>query len=200
MYENLNFNVIDFETANQKRESACSVGIVEVKQGIVTGKHHFLICPPELYFHPMCVSIHGINANDVRHEPHFDSIYLNQLYPLLNQQTVIAHNASFDMGVLIGLLDYYNLPYPEISYLCTVKVAKKIWPNLANHKLNTVSSYLNFPFRHHDALEDSLACGNILLSACTVTKCNDISSLCSHLGISKGILSEKGHIPCKKQR
>jgi len=61
----LNFAAIDFETANGKRSSACSIGIVEVKGGKVVNKKHLLIKPPILYFQYMVSgqTMSGINLN-----------------------------------------------------------------------------------------------------------------------------------------
>lgn len=44
---NLSFVAIDFETATGYMESACSVGIVTVTDGIITDEYYSLIQPPE---------------------------------------------------------------------------------------------------------------------------------------------------------
>ena len=44
-----------------------------------------------------------------------------------------------------------------------MRVSSAQWPDLDNHKLNTISNYLNFKFKHHDALDDTLACANALV-------------------------------------
>nr|HPR82028.1 exonuclease domain-containing protein [Enterococcus sp.] len=44
------------------------------------------------------------------------------------------------------------------------KTSRKLYPEIANHKLNTMCKLLDIPLNnHHDALEDSRACANILL-------------------------------------
>ncbi|MDF3024853.1 MAG: polymerase epsilon subunit-like 3-5 exonuclease, partial [Alphaproteobacteria bacterium] len=52
------------------------------------------------------------------------------------------------------------------DWVCTVNVARSKWPELANHKLNTVSKHLNIELNHHDAASDAHACANIYLRAC----------------------------------
>lgn len=48
--------------------------------------------------------------------------------------------------------------------LCTVKTSRKLYPEIPNHRLNTMCEYLDIPLiNHHDALEDSRACAQILL-------------------------------------
>ncbi len=39
----MTFTVIDFETANSKRASACALGIVKVEGGVITEKASWLI-------------------------------------------------------------------------------------------------------------------------------------------------------------
>ena len=49
----MNFVAIDFETANEKRASACSLGLVVVKNSQIVDKRYYLIKPKELRFAPM---------------------------------------------------------------------------------------------------------------------------------------------------
>ena len=68
------------------------------------------------------------------------------------------------MKVLAGCLDYYNLAQPNYLSLCTVRTSRKLFPEMQNHRLNTVCDNLNITLEnHHDALEDSRACAEILL-------------------------------------
>ena len=48
-----NFVAIDFETANGKRSSVCSVGIVVVRDGEITDKYYSLIRPIPDYYSPV---------------------------------------------------------------------------------------------------------------------------------------------------
>ncbi|MBP1970103.1 DNA polymerase III epsilon subunit-like protein [Virgibacillus natechei] len=92
-----------------------------------------------------------------------------QLWPILDKYVsnniVIAHNASFDMSVIRHTLDYFNLPYPEMDYLCTANISKKVWPNLMNHKLNTLADHHGIEFEHHHALEDARVAAKVMMKA-----------------------------------
>ena len=46
----INFAAIDFETANGKRTSVCSVGVVIVREGKITNKIYRLIRPRPNYY------------------------------------------------------------------------------------------------------------------------------------------------------
>ncbi len=90
----MNFTVIDFETANSKRASACALGIVKVENGVITEKNAWLIRPDDMRFDGMNIGIHGIRPEHVKNEPEFDELYKNIFEHKLKDQLVVAHNAS----------------------------------------------------------------------------------------------------------
>lgn len=192
----MKFTVIDFETANSKRSSACALGIVVVENGIVIEENAWLIKPSDMHFEGMNIAIHGIRPEQVIHKPEFDILYNNIFKKYLENQLVLAHNASFDMSVLRACLNEYNIPFPNLEYICTVKLSQKLWPDLFNFKLNTVSDYLNFDFKHHDAFDDARACANIALNGCKELNLSNPLELASKLGISVGRVFAGGYTPC----
>lgn len=58
------FAAIDFETANGKRTSVCSVGIVIVKGGRIVNKIYRLIRPAPNYYTQWTTAIHGLTYDD----------------------------------------------------------------------------------------------------------------------------------------
>lgn len=192
----MDFVAIDFETANGKRSSACSIGIVEVKSGKVVDKKHLLIKPPVLYFNPFNVSIHGIREDDVRDKPQFNEIW-PEIKRYFEENIVIAHNASFDMSVLRNVLDTYGLKYPETFYSCTIVMAKKLWPNLSSYRLNVLADHMGIKLNHHNAEEDALACAQIALEACRVTGVNCMNELAKSLEYANGRLYSMGYEPVR---
>lgn len=177
MTQRIDFVALDFETANEKRDSACSIGLVKVKDGIVVDKYYTLLKPEPLRFSPFNIKIHGIKAKDVMNAPTFAEAW-PEILAFMNGYTVVAHNASFDMSVLRYSLDHYQIPYPEFLYFCTVKACKKAFPDLENHKLNTVSAHIGFHFHHHNALEDAEACAMSLIAAIKKKQVHDLESFC----------------------
>lgn len=193
----MNFTAIDFETANAKRNSACSLGLVRVKNGIIIESKDWLISPPELYFHPMNVNIHGIREKDVENKPSFNYIW-EEVEKYIDGNMVIAHNASFDISVLRACMETYGIPLPEFDYLCTVQISKNIWPGMPNHKLNTLAHLFDISLKHHDALEDTLACAKIAIKACQATKSKNLNDLAKQLKIAPGKVFSGGYKAPKK--
>lgn len=167
----MNFVAIDFETANDKAHP-CALGLAVVKNSEIVVRESWLIRPYELRIPKFYTDIHGISEDDVRDMPEFNERW-DVINDYLNGETVIAHNAGFDVSVLKGALRLYDLPHPEFDYFCTVDISRKVWPRidangdgiLVNHKLNTVAGHLNVSFSHHDASDDAFASAVIALEA-----------------------------------
>lgn len=159
----MNFIAMDFETANGKPYSACSLALVMVRNSQIVGEYYSLI-QPETDFFWRNIQIHGIHPQDVKHAPKFPVVW-QQIAQYYNPHSlIVAHNAPFDNGVLKGCLDYYGLEAPEYLSLCTARSSRKLYPEFANHRLNTMCKNLGISLEHHhDALEDSRACAEILL-------------------------------------
>lgn len=159
----MNFVSMDFETANGKRSSACSLALVLVRDSKIVDSFYTLINPQE-YFSPRNIQIHHIHPEDVTDAPTFDQVW-SHISPLFdNSHLVAAHNASFDNSVLKNTLSNYNIMVPKYLTIDTLRTSRKFYPQFPNHKLNTVSEGLNIDLRnHHNALADSVACAEILL-------------------------------------
>ncbi|MFV0559611.1 MAG: 3'-5' exonuclease [Enterococcus sp.] len=159
----MNFIAMDFETANHEAHSACSLALVMVQHSKIVGEYYTLI-QPETPFFWRNVQIHGIHEKDVANAPKFPEVWQQINKYFQSNRLIVAHNAPFDTRVLAGCLDYYSIDQPHYLSLCTVKSSKKLFPELPNHRLNTMCESLNINLEnHHDALEDSRACAEILL-------------------------------------
>ena len=171
----MDFVAIDFETANSARASVCSVGIVVVENGKIQEEIHSLI-NPLTDFHYMNTRIHGITEHMVQDSPTFDEFWPS-FRKYMGSHKLIAHNASFDMGVLRASIDQMREEHPDFLYACSYRIAKKIWPDLYNHKLSTVSDYLGISLKHHDALEDARAAAIITMEAMKQTDTGSLEEL-----------------------
>ena len=71
----MDFAAIDFETATAKRDSACSVAVVEVKDGKLVDSYYTLIQPPGNVYDWFNTKIHGITREDTADAPDFAAIW-----------------------------------------------------------------------------------------------------------------------------
>ena len=181
----LNFVAIDFETANKYANSACSLAVVTVENGQITKRGYSLIKPPFMQFDEECIAIHEILPKDVMDKPTFDKLWPAIYENHLKGKLVIAHNAKFDIGVLRATLDPYNIEWPELDYTCTVKISKRVWPDLQNHKLNTLAAYLGYEFKHHYALDDAEICAQVAIAAAKKRGVQSMDQLLANIGLAK---------------
>lgn len=158
----MNFVALDFETANQGRDSACSIGLVRVKDCEIVEKVVHLIRPPSREF--MFTYIHGLAWSDVAGAPDFGALW-PKIEPIFaGADFVAAHNASFDSGVLNACCKRYSLTAPALSFRCSMQLARKTW-GIYPTKLSDVCRNLKIDLNHHEALSDALACAEIFLAA-----------------------------------
>lgn len=185
----LNFTAIDFETANSSGASACSVGLVKVRDGVVVDKASWFIRPPIGHdaFLEWNTRIHGIVAADV-----IDALVwneqINDLVAFAGDDHLVAHNASFDMGVIKAACAATFVEIPSFSYVCSLQVARKTY-NLDSYRLPVAAMAAGFEdFRHHDALADAEACAAIMVHAAQRHEASDIVHLATIVGTRVGVI------------
>jgi len=161
----MDFAAIDFETAKYSCESACSVGLVKYSNGQKADSFYTLIRPPVLYIRPDFTDIHGITVDDVKDAPNFVQIWESAVKPFIGNLPLVAHNARFDMNVLQGVLNWYELPVPPLRYFDSLAVSRAMWPDFACHKLTYLGEQFGIKYDAHNALADAETCGKIILIA-----------------------------------
>lgn len=181
----MDFTAIDFETANSARHSACQLAAVKVRDGKIVDQQCWLIRPRPFAFNRMNIQVHGIHPEAVVSEPEFGECW-SKIYPHLADECLIAHNAPFDIGVLRACLLFHELPVPEVHFSCTRLISRNAWPDRPSYGLKALAQWMNISFHHHDALEDSIACARILLSAAEHVGVNSLTQLETRLSLRRG--------------
>lgn len=182
---NANFTAIDFETANRRSDSACQLAAVVVRGGEIVDQKMWMIRPEPFFFSPMNIRIHGIHPEQVEDEGSFAD-HWNEISNFVTGDCLIAHNAPFDIGVMLSCLTRHELDLPELSFSCTRLIAKETWPERRRFGLKPLSDWLGVQFKHHDALEDSIACARVLLAAGIAAGVENIEQLEQKLRIDRG--------------
>ena len=173
---------IDFETANKHFSSACSIGISVFEDGEIISNEEYLIKPHSKYNYFTNSHIHLLTKEDVENEKEFIDYY-DFLKDTFKDSILIAHNAPFDLGVLNASCDLYDLPHFNNEYLDTVTLSRRAYPELYNHRLNTIAEYLNISLKHHNAKSDSLASLLILLKVMEAYHVYELNDLLDKLSM-----------------
>ena len=180
----LDFTAIDFETANGSAASACSVGLVKVRDGQVVDKIGWFIQPPfgHDHFVEWNTRIHGITADMVQGAPTWAD-QLADLRSYVDDDILVAHNAGFDLGVMKSACAVTGLAMPTYSYLCSLQVARKTY-HLESYRLPVVAMAAGFEdFPHHDAVADAEACAAIMIHAADRHGAVDLPELAAAAGV-----------------
>src|SRR5262249_26320028 len=110
------FAAIDFETADNGRDSACALGVVVAEGTSILREEHVFIRPPRQQF--LFTYIHGITWRDVADAPRFGEIWPRVAAMLEGVEFLAAHNAGFDRSVLYECCHGAGLAWPDLRFQC----------------------------------------------------------------------------------
>ncbi|HPD87919.1 MAG TPA: PolC-type DNA polymerase III [Oscillospiraceae bacterium] len=118
---------------------------------------------PEKHIPERITELTGINDSMVRGAPKEEEAYRKFMEFCGPDAFLVAHNAGFDTGFLRAVSDRHHLGFCN-SFADTVTMARSLYPELTNHKLDTLSNHLKLaPFNHHRASDDARELALILL-------------------------------------
>lgn len=156
------FVVIDVETACSRVSSICQIGIVGFRDGSEMFSYETLVDPCD-EFSPFNIRIHGICDDHIVGQPTYGHIHAT-VEAHLSGRITVAHS-SFDKGALAAACRVHDRTPIETTWLDSVRVARRAWPELPSHRLNELSRFLGVRHKHHDALSDARAAGMVIVRA-----------------------------------
>ena len=156
---------IDFETANAKRTSPCSIGLVKVVDNIVVDAFYSLIDPETTEWTSWAYDVHGITPAHVKGCHNFEKIWNDSISPFIDgADFLVGHNVkSMEQNVINQCSDRYNMPRPDIRYRCSMKLAKQVY-SLKPAGLGPVCKVFGIDLSHHNALSDALASARLVVN------------------------------------
>ena len=159
----MRYVVFDTETPNSRNDRMSQIGVCLVEDGEILFTHSWLV-NPECGFDAFNVMLTGITPEMASAAPCFGELWELTLSRLFAEGVLVAHNAPFDMGVLAKCLAAYGIRWrSEARYIDTVRMARRAFPAMPNHKLDTLAYHLGLELERHDAGSDAFACAQILL-------------------------------------
>ena len=157
-----NFAAIDFETANGRRSSVCSVGVVVVRDGKIVDKFYSLIQPSPNYYTHWTTDVHGLTCQDTDNQPTFPEVWA-QIKERIAGLPLVAHNRPFDESCLKAAFEEYGMEYPEYEFHCTLAASRR-YLDIPSHQLHLSAAACGYNMdNHHDALSDAEACAWIAM-------------------------------------
>ncbi|MFA1819555.1 PolC-type DNA polymerase III [Virgibacillus oceani] len=149
-----NYVILDFETTgfDCNTNKIIQVAAVKYKDNEKVDEYTTDVNPEEKLSSKI-KSITGLADEDLINAPLIESV-LPELVEFISNETLVAHNASFDMKFLLHNLNQYEFPYKRYRVIDTLSLSRK---NIStpNHKLVTLKEYLNLDhLDSHNALHD----------------------------------------------
>ena len=161
--ENKNYAVIDIETTGFSpiSDKIIEIGAVKIENRVITEEFHQLINPGIPIPHKI-TEITGITSDMVADKPAIEEV-LPLFMKFCANSIIVAHNANFDMGFIKHNAKKQGLDC-DFEVLDTLEISRRLFPNLKNHKLDTVANHLDIElFEHHRATDDVQATARIFL-------------------------------------
>lgn len=160
----IEFIAIDVETANPDVSSICQIGVAKFAGNRIVEEWVTLI-NPEDYFDFFNIEVHGISEDDVINAPTIPEVIEKLRYFLIGN--VCVCHTHFDRISITKALNKYSLEIPQINWLDSARVARRTWEEFAwtGYGLANICKKIGYEFKHHDALEDAKASGQVILAA-----------------------------------
>ncbi|MBX3728693.1 MAG: 3'-5' exonuclease [Candidatus Sumerlaeia bacterium] len=167
------YTILDFETTQSPTGlRAVEVAILRVEAtGAACCESHLV--QPGCRIDGFSRSIHHISDAMVRTAPAFAELW-PRLAAQLDGTLLLAHNASFDAGVLRNELQRHGLSAPRVRWLCSRQLARRVWPQFARFGLSDLWHELGIPVPHTHRAE-----GDVRLTAEVVARA--LGDLCTRL-------------------
>ncbi len=147
--------VFDIETTglSSQNDRITEIGAVKIKKGVVLEEFNTFV-NPQMPIPPKIVEITGINDMMVADAP-LEAEALEKFLSFTGDCPLVAHNSEFDTGFISEAVKRAGRKF-ENAHIDTMKMARLVFPELQNHRLETVVSHLGLDnFNHHRASDDA---------------------------------------------
>jgi DNA polymerase III subunit epsilon len=157
--------VVDVETTGGSPDAGhrvTEVAAVVVRDGKVHDVFASLV-NPQRRIPSMITRLTGITDRMVAGAPPFAAVAA-ELERRLRGRVFVAHNVAFDWRFVSAELERSWGVTPAGRQLCTVRLARKLLPELASRNLDSLASYFDLEIvSRHRAADDALATAEVLL-------------------------------------
>jgi DNA polymerase-3 subunit epsilon len=194
----LSYVVVDTETTGGQsmlHDRITEIAAVVVRNGEVAEVFETLV-NPQRPIPPFVTRLTNITWDMVKHAPTFDRV-VPDLMRVLEGNVFVAHNATFDWRFVSNEVSRSTGHQLRGRRLCTVKMARKVVPQLPRRSLDYVARYYGVEIQNrHRAGGDALATAKCLirmLSDLSDRGCETWGDLQSLLRVPAGRRKKRRH-------
>lgn len=151
-----NYVLVDIETTglSPTYNDIIEIGAIKVENNKIVDTFESLITiSTEL--DPFITNLTGITNEMLQKYGKNINIVLSSFIDFIGNNVLVAHNANFDINFLYDKCLLYSNLYLKNDFIDTMKVSKKLYPNLPNYKLSTLADHFNIDYSNaHRSIED----------------------------------------------
>jgi DNA polymerase III epsilon subunit family exonuclease len=165
LIKDLDFVVVDVEATGAKTppNRLIELGAYRIRDGRIVDKFLSLV-NPEIPIPRFVASLTGISNDMVKRAPVFAELAPKWL-DFVSDSVLIAHNSNFDTNFLNHEISRVYPGHRMVNpHLCTVKLCRRVLPELLNHRLDTIADHFSISIAsRHRAGCDALATAEIFI-------------------------------------
>ena len=151
-----NYVILDIETTGLDPEYCEIIELAAIKyeNNKEIARFNSLV-KPDYEIDSFITDLTGITNEMVKNSPKLSEVILD-FYNFIKDEILIGHCVYFDINFIYDALEKENI-FLTNDYINIMRFSNKILPELANQKLNTISSHYNVTLPNHRALTDCVA-------------------------------------------
>ena len=163
-FDEAEYCVFDFETTgvSPRTDKVIEIGMVKLNRGKIVDTFSTFINPgrPVPYY---ITQITGITSADTQDAPYFEEVYY-KIQEFMGDTVLAAHNLNFDYSFLKHECANIGSELPRNSAICTLRLARKLYPHLPSKSLGNLVKQLKIRHRDvHRGLGDATATAKVLM-------------------------------------
>jgi len=150
-----NYIIFDIETTglDSSYDEIIEIGAIRIENNKVVSKFQSLV-KPNIEIDDYISELTGITNDMVKNAPKIEDV-LPQFMEFVGNEILIGHNVNFDINFIYDNLYINNYKVLKNDFIDTMRLARKLLPDLSHHRLIDLADYFNIDFsNNHRALRD----------------------------------------------
>lgn len=137
-----NYVVIDLETTGltPSFDQIIELGAIRFVDDVEVSRFQSLVRPTEP-ISDFITALTGISNDMVADAPAIEEV-LPDFLRFIGDSLLIGHNVNFDVNFIYDYAEACNLPVCSNDFVDTLRMARRVYKDLDNHKLSTLCDYL----------------------------------------------------------
>ena len=169
--------VFDIETTGLRahKDRFTEIGAVKIKNGKIIDRFSEFV-NPGVSIPQFIQELTHITNETVKDAPPIE-VVLPKFIEFCEGGILIAQNADFDMSFIIHAMGKMDIE-DQFTYIDTLEIARRLFPDLKNYRLNTLAEALDVRLvQHHRAVYDAEATAGIFLKLIEILRNKGVEKL-----------------------